>query len=69
MVALSPNLISVQPCVCPENKKREKAEFIIFREIKVPGKIPVIQYICLRTRMYYADSMNDEMIMKLIFPS
>ena len=45
LVALSPNLISVQPRVGRENKKREKAEFIIFREIKVPGNIPVIHYL------------------------
>ena len=45
MVALSQNFISVQPCVDQENKKREKAEFIIFREIKVTGNILVIQYV------------------------
>ena len=42
---LSVNLISVQPCAGREIKKREKVENIIFREIKVPGNIPVIQYI------------------------
>ena len=41
---LSVNLISVQPCAGREIKKREKVENIIFREIKVPGNIPVIQY-------------------------
>ena len=36
---------NISACVGQENKKREKAEFIIFREIKVPGNIPVIQYL------------------------
>ena len=43
LVALTLNLVSVQPCAGQENKKREKVEIIIFREIKVPGNIPVIQ--------------------------
>lgn len=34
----------MQPCAGREIKKREKVENIIFREIKVPGNIPVIQY-------------------------
>ena len=38
------NLISVQPCAGREIKKWEKVENISFREIKVPGNIPVIQY-------------------------
>ena len=44
---LSVNLISVQPCAGREIKKREKVENVIFREIKVPGNIPVIQYLPL----------------------
>ena len=47
LVALTLNLVSVQPCAGRENKKREKVEIIIFREIKVPGNIPVIQYLAL----------------------
>ena len=43
LVALTLNLVSVQPCAGQENNKREKVEIIIFREIKVPGNIPVIQ--------------------------
>ena len=40
---------NISAAVCgPGNKKKgEKAEFIIFREIKVPGNIPVIQYFIL----------------------
>ena len=58
LVALTLNLISVQPCAGRENEKREKVEIIYFREINVPGTIPVIQYLphyvifstrCMRT--------------------
>ena len=45
LVALTLNLISVQPCAGRENEKREKVEIIYFREINVPGTIPVIQYL------------------------
>ena len=38
------SIVSVQPCAGRENKKWEKVEIIIFREIKVPGNIPVMQY-------------------------
>ena len=47
MVALTLNLVSVQPCAGRENRKREIVEIIIFREIKVPGNILVIQYVAL----------------------
>ena len=48
LVALTLNLVSVQPCAGRENKKREKVEIINFRDIKVPGYIPVIQYTCIQ---------------------
>ena len=39
----------MQPCVGRENKKREKVKIDIFREIKAPGNIPVIQYVVILT--------------------
>ena len=44
LIALTLNLVPMQPCTGRENKKRQKVKMIIFREIKVPGNIPVIQY-------------------------
>ena len=40
--------ISAAVCRAGENKKWEKVEIINFREIKVPGYIPVIQYTCIQ---------------------
>ena len=45
LVALTLNLVSMQPCAGWENKKQEKVKIIIFLEIKVPGNILVIQYL------------------------
>ena len=39
LVALSLNLISVQPCAGRENKKWERVEIIIFGELKVSGNM------------------------------
>ena len=43
----------MQPWAGWENEKREKVEIIIFREIKFPWNIPVIQYIyfCIKFQL------------------